>query len=559
MNVNAPPQPTVYQALAGYFAAEDVDTVFALLGDANMYWAIALAEAHGVRLIHARHENSACAMAEAYARATGKVGVVTTTCGPGYTNLMTALTASVRRRTPLIVFAGDTPASGAFHGQWLDQRPLAESVGARFLALRDPGRVAIDIRDAFYYARHERRPVVISAPLDLQAQMLAKAPAYAPSRTVLPRPQRLQPDPEVIAEAAAMLRAARKVIVLAGDGVLKSQAHEAVRRLGDETGALFATTMRAYGLFEDSPYNLGIAGNYATDLARELLGEADLVVAVGAGLGHFTTDAGKLFAQAKVIAIDTEPRGIWEGVRVADLHIRADARASAEALLRAVTAAGGAHGQFRTNELAHRLAGDAPDPRPMQGQPGLLDPRAAMSELDAAVPKDFDIVLGNAHFTFIALPHLRGRSPERYFTINDFGAIGHALPAAAGIAAARGNGKVMLIEGDGSLLMTVQDLETIARQNLKLLICVINDGGYGAEVHRLRPKGMDASHTTFGRPDFAAIARALGLRGATVDRLGMFPALLAEHQTSDTASVWDIRVADNIPSRTFRRLYYGQA
>ena len=178
MNLDAKPQTSAYQALAGYFAAEGVDTVFALLGDANMYWAIALAEEHGVRLVHARHENSACAMADGYARACGKVGVATTTCGPGYTNLITALTAAARRRTPLIVLAGDTPMSGAFHGQWLDQRPLAEAVGGRFLSLRDPARMATDIRDAFYYARHERRPVVISAPLDLQAQTLARVPKY---------------------------------------------------------------------------------------------------------------------------------------------------------------------------------------------------------------------------------------------------------------------------------------------------------------------------------------------------------------------------------------------
>lgn len=533
------PEMPVYKALAGLFAQEGVDTIFALMGDANMYWAIALAEDHGVNVVHARHENSACAMADGYARATGKVGVATTTCGPGYTNLMTALTAAVRRRSPLIVLAGDTPMNGAFHGQWLDQRPLAEAVGARFLALRDPERIATDIRDAFYYARHERRPVVVSAPLDMQARNLKDAPKYVPSSAILPRPQRLHPDPELIVEAATAIRAAERPIIIAGDGVLRAQAHDAVRRLGEATGALVATTMRAKGLFEGSPFDLGIAGGYSTDLARELFEKADLVIGIGAGLGHFTTEAGKLYPQARVIQIDTEPRGLWEGVRVADLHIRADAKAAIEALL-VELAGGGSRTGYRTNALAHAIAGDAPDPRPMPGQLGLLDPRAAITELDAAVPKDFDIVLGNAHFTFHALPHLRGRAPERYFTINDFGAIGHALPAAVGVAAARRNGKVMLIEGDGSLLMTVQDLETIARQNLKLLVCVINDGGYGAEVHRLRPKGIDASHTTFGRPDFAAIAGALDLKGVTVDAPGHFAqvraGMLSATRTSTTVA-----------------------
>ncbi|HEX2216124.1 MAG TPA: thiamine pyrophosphate-binding protein [Xanthobacteraceae bacterium] len=549
---------TVYTALAACFAAEGVDTVFALLGDTNMYWAITLAEEHGVRLVHARHENSACAMADGYARATGKVGIATTTCGPGYTNLMTALTAAVRRRSPLIVLAGDTPMSGAFHGQWLDQRPLAEAVGARFVALRDPERIASDVRDAFYFARHERRPVVVSAPLDLQARVLSRVPPYTSSDTVLPRAQRLHPDPAVIAEAAELIASARRPIILAGEGVVRAQAHMAVRRLGDAIGALLATTMRAKGLFEDSPYNLDIAGNYATDLARELFAQADLVLALGAGLGHFTTEAGKLFAQARVIHVDTEPRGVWEGVRVADLHIRADAKVAAEALAEKLASAGTRTG-FRTNELADRIANDAPDPRAMPGQPGVLDPRAVMIELDAALPKDFDIALGNAHFTFIALPHLSGRAPERYFTINDFGAIGHALPAAIGIAAARNDGKTVLIEGDGSLMMTVQDLETAARQHLKLLICVINDGGYGAEIHRLRPKGFDAAHTMFGRPDFASIARALGLNGVTVDVPGQFERLFGEYKRAEKATVWDIRVADNIPSRTFRRLYYGES
>jgi thiamine pyrophosphate-dependent acetolactate synthase large subunit-like protein len=551
----------VYKALADLFAQEGVDTIFALLGDANMYWAIAMAEQHGVRIIHARHENSACTMADAYARKTGRVGIVTTTCGPGYTNLATALTAAVRYRTPLIVVAGDTFLSGAHHGQQFEQRPLAEATGARFMQLRDPERIATDIRDAFYYARHERRPVVLSTPMDLQNRMLKQTPPYQPSDTLVPRPQRLHPDPEMIAEAVAMIAAAKRPIVIAGEGVVRSGARAAVLKLAEATGALISTTLRAKGLFDGEPFHIGIAGGYSTDLALALFKQADLVIGIGAGLGAFTTDAGKLYPGARVIQIDTEPRGLFEGVRVADLHVRADAAAAVAAILAAQhlrgSATAGARG-YRTNALAAEIAGDAPDPRVFKTAPGLLDPRLALTEIDAAVPKDFDVVLGNAHFTFIAMSHLMGRAPERYFTINGFGAIGHALPAAAGVAVARGDGRVMLIEGDGSLMMTVQDLETIARQDLRMLICVINDGGYGAEIHRLRPKGLDAGHTIFGRPDFAAIANALGLRGVTVDTPGQFARLYAEHEASGQTTLWDIRVADDIPSRTFRRLYYNE-
>jgi acetolactate synthase-1/2/3 large subunit len=546
----------VYKALGDLFVQEGVDTIFALLGDANMHWAIDIAEDHNVRIVHARHENSALAMADGYARTTGRIGIASTTTGPGYTNIMTALTAAVRRRSPLIVFVGDTPLSGLYHGQWVDQRPFAEAAGARFLQLRDPARIATDIRDAFYFARHERRPVVLSAPMDVQARTIAKVANYKPSSTILPKPQRIHPDPQAIGEAAAMIRAAERPIIVAGEGVLKSKAHDAVNRLGDAIGALMATTMRAKGLFEGHPFDLRIAGGYSTDLARELFEKADLVVGAGAGFGHFTTDAGKLFPQAKVIAIDTEPHGIWEGVRTADLHVRSDAKAAIEALLGELK--GAARTGYRTNEIGHSIAGDAVDPRIMPVRPGLLDPRSAIREIDEVVPKDFDIVFGNAHFTFNALPNFSGRVPERYHVINDFGAIGHGLPAAIGAAAGRNDGRTILVEGDGSFLMTVQDLETIGREGIKLLICVMNDGAYGAEIHRLRPKKVDDTHTVFGRPDFAAIAKAVGIEAVTVIEPGQFAKLFDAYQASDRAALWDIRIDDRIPSRPFRRLYYGE-
>lgn len=547
----------VYKALGQLFVKEGVDTVFALLGDANMHWAIDIAEDHGVRIVHARHENSACAMADGYARTTGRIGVATTTTGPGYTNLMTALTAAVRRRSPLVLFVGDTPLSGLYHGQWVDQKPFAEACGARFLQLRDADRIAIDIRDAFYHARHERRPVVLSAPMDVQNKMLKAPPDYAPSSTILPKGQRIHPDPDVVAEAAELIGTAQRPIIVAGEGVLKSKAHDAVRKLGEEIGALMATTMRAKALFEGHPYDLRIAGGYSTPIAHELIKEADIVVGVGAGFGHFTTDAGKLFDRARVIAIDAEPHGIWEGVRTADLHVRGDAKVTVEALLGRLNGSGPRTG-YRTNEVADRLAGDVPDPRVMPVAPGLLDPREAVKAIDAVVPKDFDVVLGNAHFTFNTLPHLSGRAPERYHVINDFGAIGHGLPAAIGAAAGRKDGKTMLFEGDGSFLMTVQDLETVGREGIKLLICVMNDGAYGAEIHRLRPKKVDDAHTVFGRPDFATIAGAVGIEAVRVNDLAQFDKLFAAYQKSDRAMLWDIQIDDRIPSRTFRRLYYGE-
>ena len=114
--------------------------------------------------------------------------------------------------------------------------------------------------------------------------------------------------------------------------------------------------------------------------------------------------------------------------------------------------------------------------------------------------------------------------------VNDFGAIGSGLPAAIGIAAARGDGKVMLIEGDGSLLMHIQELETIRRQGIRMLIAVMNDGGYGAEFHKFRANGIDPAEAIHGRGDLAGVATGFGLRGAAVTEMGRFAPLFREHQ-----------------------------
>ena len=127
--------------------------------------------------------------------------------------------------------------------------------------------------------------------------------------------------------------------------------------------------------------------------------------------------------------------------------------------------------------------------------------------------------------------------------MREFGAIGNAMSIALGVAAARGNGKVVLIEGDGSLLMHIQELETLRRHGLKMLIVVNNDGAYGAEIHKLRKDGLDDREAVFGRPDFAAIAKGFGLRGTNVTDLGQLPSLLRNYEAGDTADIWNFPIS----------------
>src|SRR5205809_2095473 len=195
----------VYDILAKAFAQEGVRTCFALLGDANMNWAARLA-GHGCRMIYVRHEHCAVAAAMAYARKAGDVGVATVTCGPGVTQLVTALPAAVRAHLPLVVFAGEAPLKSGWYNQELDQAPIITATGAAYHRLHMVERMPVAIRDAFVQARRERRPVVIGVPFDLQARSWeGTTDLPKPSRELLPRPSPMPPHPDDVAAAAQLL------------------------------------------------------------------------------------------------------------------------------------------------------------------------------------------------------------------------------------------------------------------------------------------------------------------------------------------------------------------
>jgi acetolactate synthase I/II/III large subunit len=148
---------------------------------------------------------------------------------------------------------------------------------------------------------------------------------------------------------------------------------------------------------------------------------------------------------------------------------------------------------------------------------------------------------------------MRGRRPENYHAIREFGAIGNGISLAIGVAAAKRNGKVVLFDGDGSFLMHIQELEMVKRHGLKLLFCILNDGAYGSEIHKLRADGVDASGAIFGRTDLAAIAKGFGLRGANVTDVAQFEPLFDAYAAQDTAEVWNIHVSDHVVSPSTRR------
>lgn len=545
-----PDDMVIYEALAEAFAREEVSAQFVLMGDGNMHFVTALAE-RGVTTIHARHEHCACSMAMGHAIATGGVGVASVTCGPGVTQLMTALATAVRARIPLVVFAGDVPTNLAFYNQRIDQAPLVTATGAIYIAANSIPRMLEFVRDAFHTARLLRLPVVLSIPYDMQKRALGRRVDYQPSRAFLPSTGPMPPNAEDARRAAALVQDARRIVIVAGRGALRAGAEPELEALAKRTGALLATTLPVRGTFDDHPFSLGIAGGFARDIAREKFAESDLVIAVGASLTSYTVDGGRLFPQATVLQIDPSPSGLKDGRRAADLYLRADAKLGVQALLDALGPGTPPTG-WRSEELARRIREEPADATVFEIEEGVLDPREAIALLDAQLPKEWEMVNASGHCSYFAA-QMRGRRPENFHVIREFGAIGNGLSYAIGVAVARPDRPTVLVDGDGGFLMHVQELETIRRHRLKLLVCILNDGGYGSEVHKLRADGLDDSGAIFGRGDLGSVARGFGLGGVRIDTADGLSGLVEAFIAGETGAVWDIHVSDRVMSPVMRR------
>jgi thiamine pyrophosphate-dependent acetolactate synthase large subunit-like protein len=541
----------VYDILASAFAQEGVDTCFALLGDANMNWAARLA-GQGCRMIYVRHEHCALAAAMAFARKKREVGVATVTCGPGVTQLITALPAAVRAHLPLVVFAGEAPLKSGWYNQEIDQAPLINATGAAYHRLHMPERMPVAIRDAFLQARRERRPVVLGIPFDLQARPWnGPANLPRPSHELLPRPSPMPPHPDDVANAVKLLAGAERVVVIAGLGAVEAGAGPACRALAAKVGGLLSTTLPARGLFHDDPFCIGISGSYTPEVGLEYLKEADFVVAVGGSLAYHAGGGGQLWPKAKMLHIDIDPLAVSQGQEVARHHLRADARLGVEALTAALPAR---KGGWRTDAIAARIRDSKPDSMEFEIEPGLLDPRDVVEALEKHLPRDWEMVNSGGHCSWF-FAQMPSRPQEKFMTIREFGAIGNGISFAMGVAAARPDQTAVLFDGDGSLMMHIQELETIKRHGLRILIIVINDGAYGSEVHKFRSEGMPEEGSVFGYCDFADIARGFGLPGRTFKKLDELPKAIAEFAKTSGAAVWDFHVSDKVVSPTIRRAH----
>lgn len=544
----------VYQALANAFYAEGVTAVFGMMGGANASWMKYMTKL-GATVHHVRHEGAGLAMADGWARMSGVPGVVTTTGGPGIAQLATSMIVAARANTPLVALCGDVPSGDPEAAQHLDQARFAAAIEAGFVRLTAPDTVYEKVQQAFYLARSQSRPVILSMPEDLRNHDVDDQDEYVPS-TALLAAHPAYPNPASIDEAVGLLAASEKPVIIVGRGALIADAGQPIRRLADQTGALIATSLIAKNALGSYPYHAGVSGLFSTKAAMELFGQADCVVSIGASMNMYTTEHGYLYPAARFIQIDSQPTLVMGDGRVADCYIRADARVGTEVLAEALAARNVELTGFHTADVADRLSHALDDPQVYEIRPGLVDPRDAVQVLDEEIPADVGLILGGGQQNHFGIM-LAQRSRSWILPNLHFACIGQGMPTAiGGIIAKHKPG--FLLEGDAGFLMHLADFETAIRYDIPLLVVVMNDEGMAAEYHSMLTKDVDLSMTKISTPDLGAVAVALGGRGALCRSIDELRAAARRFAAEPGPMIIDLRIDQTVASIPNRRRFYGQ-
>jgi acetolactate synthase I/II/III large subunit len=519
----------VAEAVGRGLAGLGVNTVFGVVGSGNFHVTNALV-AGGARFVAARHEAGATVMADAWARTCGAAGVVTVHQGPGLTNAMTGIAEAAKSRTPLLVLAAEAPEIRSnFH---VDVAGLAAAVGAVPMRVYSPASALADAHRAYATALG-RRTVVLALPLNVQSAACEPGPVPTLRRTYP-----VAPAAEAVTALAEVLRGARRPVFIAGRGA-RGRAAE-LERLADACGALLATSAVAKGLFHGSPWNLDVSGGFATPLAAELIGDADVIVGWGCSLNMWTTRHGKLISpQATLVQVDDDPAAIGAH-RPVHLGVPGDvaetARAAADALagqgrreeagrnsrsVRYLERDGGspATAGYRSADVRARIAeqGRWRDVAFKDESDGArIDPRVLSIALDDLLPAERTVAVDSGNFMgypsmFLSVPDEAG-----FCFTQAFQSIGLGLATAIGAAIARPDRLAVAALGDGGALMGVSELETVARLGLPMVVVVYDDEAYGAEVHHFGPDGDPLDVVRFPPADIAAIGRGFGFEGITV-------------------------------------------
>ena len=511
---------------------EGVEYLFGLPGEENLHLLEALDQT-SITFISCRHEQGAAFMADVYGRLTGRAGVCLATLGPGATNLVTGVADANMDHAPLVAIAGQA-ATTRLHKeshQVLDLVGLFAPITKYSARLVSPAVIGEVTRKAFRIAATEKKGATfIEFPEDIAQMPAAGAPlpVYTPE---LPEPQS-----NLLRQAAALISQARQPLILAGNGAIRDNACQALRRFAEQGNIPVATTFMAKGALPFShPLSLGSAGLQANDYISCGFGKADCIITVGYDLVEYHPHLWHPSADRVIIDIDSVPPETDQHYPVAAAVV-GDIAVSLSRLTDLVTPHPGQFMRPLREALLDAMARHATDPSfPVKPQRLVHDLRAVLA------PDDLVVCDVGAHKLWMARMY-PCEQPNTCLISNGFASMGIALPGALAAKLARPERAVVAVTGDGGFLMNVQELETARRLNLPFVVLIWNDGGYGLiEWKQLNAFGR-SSHVQFSNPDFIKLAEAFDLKGYRVGHPDELQPLLREALAQPQVTIIDCPV-----------------
>jgi len=518
---------------------EGVETIFGYPGGVVLPIFDALYHSP-INFILSRHEQGATHMADAYARATGKVGVVMVTSGPGATNTVTGIATAYMDSIPLVAITGQvkTPLIGNDAFQEADTTGITRPVTKHNYIVKDTKHLARIIHEAFHIARTGRPgPVLIDLPLDV-------------STTVIPfKNDNLEMDLpgykvreaghlRQIKRAAEAINQAQKPVIYAGGGVILSNASKELTELVNKANVPITTTLLGLGCFdENDPKSLQMLGMHGTAYANFAIQECDLLVAIGARFDDRITGDVKHFApHATIIHIDIDPASISKNVKV-DIPVVGNAKNILSEMINYIQPQPRREWFARIEEMKKKY------PLIYDNNTEKIKPQYVIEEIWRQTNGKAIICTGVGQHQMWAAQFYRFSLPRHFITSGGLGTMGFGFPAAIGAQIGRPDATVVDIDGDSSFSMTLNELATAVENNLPVKVCILNNG-YMGMVRQWQEMfyGKRYSKSYLHNPSFAKVAEAFGAVGITVTQKQEVPQVIKRMLAEKKCCVVDFLV-----------------
>jgi acetolactate synthase-1/2/3 large subunit len=529
-----------------------VEVIFGLCGDTTLPLYEALHDLdHGMRHVLTRDERSASFMADAYARLGGKVGVCEVPSGGGATYVLPGLAEANGSSVPLVCLSSDIDRKDMGRGTLteLDQVALFRPVTRWTHMPAAASEISRALRGGFRAATSGAMGAAhVGLTFDVQmGDAGSEAIASDEGASRYPR-NRPGPAPGDLRRAAIVLAEARRPVILAGAGVIRSEAWEQLKELAHLVGAPVATSISGKGsIAETDPYSLGVVGsNGGLAYRHEILREADVVLVVGCSLGSVTTekwtlpDAGK----TRLLQLDVDPERLGVNYEI-EVGIAADARRGLEALLEECgRSLAGAGAKLDPGEIEARRRSHLESVGEFQSDETPIRPERFLAELLPRLPdRAVMCVDPGTGCPYLCAYHRLPHAGRWFVSPRAHGALGYALPAVVGAYLGRPDAsRVLGIMGDGSFGISCGELETITRLSLPLTLVVLNNSGFGWIKAGQKHRGRKYYSVDFSDSDHAAIARAFGLKARRVESPKELPAAIEESLASKVPFLLDVVV-----------------